>query len=112
MAIDVVIQGLGDASASVSRLIGRTVFSDSPEDQALLDRLFQARDEINGTAQRTIAADLGTTIADFKDELRALSDGTDALKGVASAVTSTDKVLGIVNQIADAASSVLAKVIA
>jgi hypothetical protein len=112
MAENIAINELSDASKSISRLIGKTLFSDSPEDQALLDHLFQARDQINAAAQQLIASDLATSIADCQDDLRTLSSGTTALQGVASAVKSADAVLGIVNQIAEAVSSLLTKLVA
>jgi hypothetical protein len=104
------IQQLGLASLGISRLIGRTPFSDSPEDQALLTRLFRERDRINWTAQQLIGADLSGAVADYGDECATIGKATEALKAVESAVQSAKNVLDLANQVVSIGSSILAKV--
>src|SRR6267154_3960503 len=112
MDANAAIQQLGLASTSISRLIGRTIFSESPEDQALLTQLFRERDRINWTAQQLIGTDLSGAVADYDEECTAIAGATDALKAVESAVKSAKKVLDLANQVVSVGSSILAKVAA
>jgi hypothetical protein len=104
------IDELGRATLVISRLIGKTVFTDTPEDQALLQKLFDARDELNWTAQQLIAHDIDIAAANCAGDCQTISASADALAQITSATASAQAVLHSVTAIVEAGSSVLTKV--
>jgi hypothetical protein len=105
------VQALGGSSIAISKLIGMTHFSTSPDDQETLSQLFRARDQINWTAQQLIGNDLSGSLSDYEDACAAIKGATDRLVGIKSAVDSAENALEIATKIVSIGSQILAKVV-
>jgi len=101
------LQKLGEASKTISQLIGATTFSQSDADQRILKRLFQARDTVNWTAQQMIGAELSIALADYQQVCNAIDDAATRLSGIQSAVSKAELVLSAVDEVVAAASSLV-----